>query len=181
MSVTGKRVLVTGVGSHIAACGAFLADNARVGGNHLIGAWTAARARVAALAAPLGLPCVYAPPGRDHEILAHAVATRLGVPVAPWPVAEWGRVLREAAPIGASWLLRTIALGSDLVLLRLLLVGDAQIGWYNGASRLFALTTHTPHWFIEHGFVAGTPDDLPATKARMYNWQRKSMVLVKTL
>lgn len=58
---------------------------------------------------------------------------------APWPMAEWGRVLRESAPIGASWLLRTIALGSDLVLLRLLLVGDAPIGWYNGASRLFAL------------------------------------------
>lgn len=58
---------------------------------------------------------------------------------APWPVAEWGRVLRGSAPIGASWLLRTIALGSDLVLLRLLLVGDAQIGWYNGAWRLFGL------------------------------------------
>ncbi len=50
-----------------------------------------------------------------------------------------------------------------------------------GIRRLFALTTHTPHWFIEHGFVAGTPDDLPAAKARLYNWQRKSMVLVKTL
>lgn len=50
-----------------------------------------------------------------------------------------------------------------------------------GIKRLFALTTHTPHWFIEHGFVAGTPDALPAQKARMYNWQRKSMVLVKTL
>ena len=59
--------------------------------------------------------------------------------VAPLPLAEWGRVLRESAPIGASWLLRTVALGSDLVLLRLLLVSDAQIGWYNGASRLFAL------------------------------------------
>ncbi|WP_411281028.1 oligosaccharide flippase family protein [Gemmatimonas sp.] len=59
--------------------------------------------------------------------------------VAPRPWAEWGRVLQESAPIGASLLLRTIALGSDLVLLRLLLVGDAQIGWYNGASRLFAL------------------------------------------
>lgn len=59
--------------------------------------------------------------------------------VAPWPVAAWMGILRESTPIGASWLLRTVALGSDLVLLRLLLVGDAQIGWYNGASRLFAL------------------------------------------
>jgi hypothetical protein len=41
--------------------------------------------RLAALIAPLGLPCVYAPPGRDHEILAHAAGQRLGLPVAPWP------------------------------------------------------------------------------------------------
>lgn len=50
-----------------------------------------------------------------------------------------------------------------------------------GIRRLFALTTQTPHWFIEHGFATGTPADLPAQKARMYNWQRKSMVLVKAL
>ena len=30
-------------------------------------------------------PCVYAPPGRDHEILALAAAKRLGLEVAPWP------------------------------------------------------------------------------------------------
>ncbi len=30
-------------------------------------------------------PCVYAPPGRDHEALASAAATILGVPMAPWP------------------------------------------------------------------------------------------------
>jgi hypothetical protein len=30
-------------------------------------------------------PCVYAPPGRDHEIVAHAAAMLLDVPVAPWP------------------------------------------------------------------------------------------------
>jgi hypothetical protein len=41
--------------------------------------------RLAGLVAPLALPCVYAPPGRDHEILAHAVSQRLGIPVAPWP------------------------------------------------------------------------------------------------
>jgi hypothetical protein len=32
-----------------------------------------------------GVPCVYAPAGRDHEILAHAVAKRLGLPLAEWP------------------------------------------------------------------------------------------------
>lgn len=41
--------------------------------------------RLAALVAPLALPCVYAPPGRDHEIVAHAAALRLGLTVAPWP------------------------------------------------------------------------------------------------
>jgi hypothetical protein len=41
--------------------------------------------RLAALVAPLALPCVYAPPGRSHEILAAAAAQRLGIPVAPWP------------------------------------------------------------------------------------------------
>ena len=41
--------------------------------------------RLVGLVAPLGLPCVYAPPGRDHEIVAQAAALRLGIPVAPWP------------------------------------------------------------------------------------------------
>lgn len=50
-----------------------------------------------------------------------------------------------------------------------------------GVRRLFALTTHTPHWFIEHGFVPGTLDDLPPQKQRLYNFQRKSMVLIKPL
>jgi hypothetical protein len=31
------------------------------------------------------VPCVYAPAGRDHEILAHAVAKRLDLPLAEWP------------------------------------------------------------------------------------------------
>jgi len=42
-------------------------------------------ARLAELVAPLGLPCVYAPPGRDHEIVARAAAHRLGLPIALWP------------------------------------------------------------------------------------------------
>jgi hypothetical protein len=41
--------------------------------------------RLARLIAPLALPCVYAPPGRDHEIVAHAASLRFGLPVAPWP------------------------------------------------------------------------------------------------
>ena len=30
-------------------------------------------------------PCVYAPPGRGHEIVARAVAKRMNIPFAPWP------------------------------------------------------------------------------------------------
>jgi hypothetical protein len=41
--------------------------------------------RLAGLVTGLDLPCVYAPPGRNHEILARAVATRFGISVVPWP------------------------------------------------------------------------------------------------
>ncbi|MEO8701195.1 MAG: hypothetical protein ABI867_14185 [Kofleriaceae bacterium] len=41
--------------------------------------------RLIALARPLALPCVYAPPGRGHEIVALAAAKKLGIPLAPWP------------------------------------------------------------------------------------------------
>jgi amino-acid N-acetyltransferase len=50
-----------------------------------------------------------------------------------------------------------------------------------GLDRLFVLTTRTAHWFIERGFVLGAPEDLPAPRIELYNWQRRSKVLVKTL
>ena len=50
-----------------------------------------------------------------------------------------------------------------------------------GVKKLFALTTHTPHWFIEHGFVPGAIEDLPMQRQQLYNWQRKSLVLIKAL
>jgi amino-acid N-acetyltransferase len=50
-----------------------------------------------------------------------------------------------------------------------------------GLKQLFALTTHSPHWFIEHGFRQGKTKDLPAQKQRIYNYQRNSLVLVKDL
>jgi amino-acid N-acetyltransferase len=48
-----------------------------------------------------------------------------------------------------------------------------------GVTRLFALTTHTPHWFLEHGFVFGTPADLPRERRSAYNAERNSLVLIK--
>jgi len=41
--------------------------------------------RLAGLVADLALPCIYAPPGRGHEIVALAASEKLGIPIAPWP------------------------------------------------------------------------------------------------
>ncbi len=51
----------------------------------------------------------------------------------------------------------------------------------SGMERLFVLTTRTSHFFIKRGFKPATVDDLPPTRQHMYNWQRRSQVLVKTL
>ncbi|MBN2648065.1 MAG: amino-acid N-acetyltransferase [Thiotrichales bacterium] len=48
-------------------------------------------------------------------------------------------------------------------------------------EKLFLLTTHTHHWFIEHGFVLSNPEQLPPQKQQMYNYQRNSKVLIKPL
>jgi amino-acid N-acetyltransferase len=50
-----------------------------------------------------------------------------------------------------------------------------------GIERLFVLTTVTPHWFKERGFVEQSIDQLPAEKRLLYNLQRRSKVFVKTL
>jgi amino-acid N-acetyltransferase len=48
-------------------------------------------------------------------------------------------------------------------------------------KRLFVLTTRTAHWFIERGFVEAGVDALPAQKRELYNFQRRSKVLIKAL
>jgi N-acetylglutamate synthase (EC 2.3.1.1) len=50
-----------------------------------------------------------------------------------------------------------------------------------GLNRLFALTTHAPHWFIEHGFARSSVERLPMRRASLYNYQRNSLVLEKPL
>ncbi len=50
-----------------------------------------------------------------------------------------------------------------------------------GLDRLFVLTTRTEHWFLKRGFVKAGVDDLPADRRRLYNWQRRSLVLIKKL
>ena len=48
-----------------------------------------------------------------------------------------------------------------------------------GLQRLFVLTTRTAHWFIERGFREAAVDALPASKRDLYNYQRRSKVLIK--
>jgi len=50
-----------------------------------------------------------------------------------------------------------------------------------GLNQIFVLTTRTAHWFIERGFALGAPEDLPAPRKALYNWQRRSKVLVKQI
>jgi amino-acid N-acetyltransferase len=47
--------------------------------------------------------------------------------------------------------------------------------------RLFVLTTRATHWFKERGFVDANLDDLPVEKRSLYNYERCSKVLVKSL
>ena len=50
-----------------------------------------------------------------------------------------------------------------------------------GIKQLFVLTTRTSHWFKKRGFVPANVDALPKDRQHMYNWQRKSQVLIKPL
>lgn len=50
-----------------------------------------------------------------------------------------------------------------------------------GLEHLFVLTTRTEHWFRERGFLEVSPDKLPKRKRDLYNYQRRSKVLMKTL
>ena len=50
-----------------------------------------------------------------------------------------------------------------------------------GMKRLFVLTTRATHWFVERGFSETDFDGLPTERKLLYNWQRRSKVLVKPL
>jgi amino-acid N-acetyltransferase len=50
-----------------------------------------------------------------------------------------------------------------------------------GFKKLFVLTTRTTHWFIERGFAEAGLDRLPEPKKSLYNWQRRSKILIKKL
>jgi len=58
------------------------------------------------------------------------------------------------------------------------IIGQARS---RGYSRLFALTTRSIHWFLEHGFVIEDVEALPQKKKQLYNYQRRSKILALDL
>ena len=50
-----------------------------------------------------------------------------------------------------------------------------------GAERLFVLTTQASHWFRERGFVEAGHSALPRERRDLYNFQRRSRILVRAL
>jgi len=48
-------------------------------------------------------------------------------------------------------------------------------------KRLFVLTTRAEHWFVERGFDEVSMRELPREKRQLYNYQRRSVVLVKRI
>ena len=48
-------------------------------------------------------------------------------------------------------------------------------------KRLMVLTTRTAHWFVERDFNDVGLDQLPAPRREMYNFQRRSKVLMKSI
>jgi amino-acid N-acetyltransferase len=48
-------------------------------------------------------------------------------------------------------------------------------------KRVFVLTTRAEHWFVERGFAEAGLEALPRQKRQLYNYQRRSVVLVKRL
>jgi amino-acid N-acetyltransferase len=63
--------------------------------------------------------------------------------------------------------------------------GDALLEYMEGRARslgierLFVLTTHASHWFVERGFEKATVEDLPVPRRALYNRQRNSKVFLK--
>jgi len=63
----------------------------------------------------------------------------------------------------------------------LLLKNIIQLARQRKYKTLFALTTRSIHWFLEHGFELKNVEDLPAKKQQLYNYQRRSKILALDL
>ena len=114
----------------------------------------------------------------EQEIEHFLVAEVDGVTVGCCAVFNHGQQA-ELACVAVSDLYRRgsagVAIGANL------LQAAQQHAKQGGAASLFVLTTQAQEWFEERGFHAGDVKDLPQTKQSLYNWQRGSKVLLKTL
>lgn len=63
---------------------------------------------------------------------------------------------------------------------RLLKIVESLAKQHN-LQQIFALTTVSEHWFKEQGFVEDSVEALPKPKQALYNYQRRSKVLVKAV
>ena len=70
---------------------------------------------------------------------------------------------------------RNIGKGSQLLSK---MVNDAKD---MGLKKLFVLTTHTAHWFLENGFKKADIKMLPVKRRLLYNYQRNSKVFIRGL
>ena len=65
--------------------------------------------------------------------------------------------------------------------------GDALLGYlerkayFMGIRHLYVLSTQSFHWFLERGFNEVSVDDLPLSKRKEYNYERKSKIFMKQL
>ena len=50
-----------------------------------------------------------------------------------------------------------------------------------GIRHLYVLSTQSFHWFLERGFNEVSVDDLPLSKRKEYNYERKSKIFMKQL
>lgn len=50
-----------------------------------------------------------------------------------------------------------------------------------GLRVIFVLTTQATHWFQERGYVRASTDDLPLERRALYNEQRNSVVMMKSI
>ena len=62
-----------------------------------------------------------------------------------------------------------------------LLSASEEIARKNGSETLFVLTTQAREWFLAKGFSDSSLEALPAQKKELYNWQRQSQILSKSL
>lgn len=56
-----------------------------------------------------------------------------------------------------------------------------RLAQIQGKTKLVVLTTQTADWFRERGFTKGTIEELPPNKKLLYNYQRNSQILFKSL